>query len=89
MTPEEKKRVQNIKELRQHYKNVFLSSSGKVVLRHMLSRLNAFGDAVEAGDEEARVLRNYAWELIEMLGGLNPVETFDAIVSGLEKTILE
>jgi len=53
-------------ELILHYQEVFSSTSGKIVLAHMLDELCFFFDGIET--QEQRVKSNYAKRLLGHLG---------------------
>jgi hypothetical protein len=79
-----KEEEQQITELRLHYRTCFSSSSGKVVLKHMLQEMMTFNDDIHEDDQEGRVLRNYANRLLERLGCAdNPDSTIDALIGAI------
>jgi len=70
--------------LRQHYRNCFSSSSGKIVLKHMLYECRLFNNDIAVDDHEGRVLRNYANTIIERLGCSDNADiTLEAIITAI------
>ncbi|MFZ2937665.1 MAG: hypothetical protein WA066_03050 [Candidatus Omnitrophota bacterium] len=73
-----------IVELRQHYKNVFSSSSGKIVFHDMLKRSFFFNDDLTPDLTDALGRRNFMAETLEILGVAdNPYMTSSAIAEAL------
>jgi hypothetical protein len=71
-------------ELRRHYRTCFSTSSGKVVLKHMLYEMRLFNDDITADDHDSRVLRNYASTIIERLGCSDDTDaTLEAIITAI------
>ena len=73
-----------ILELRTHYRNVFDSSSGRVVFHDLLVRSNFF-DAISHEDPETLGKRNMMMEVIKILGAYaeNPERVSEAIATAI------
>ena len=74
----------SILELRQHYRVVFSSPSGKLVLTNIMMRCGFFNDDLSHGEPQLIGRHNFIMETLEILGTAdNPQRTAEAIVEAI------
>lgn len=71
-------------ELRQHYRAVFSSPSGRLVLTNMMMRCGFFNDDLSHESPQLIGRHNFIMETLEILGTAdNPQRTANAIVEAI------
>lgn len=81
LNDEERKQIL---EMRQHYRIVFSSPSGRLVLANMMQRCGFFNDDLSYDDPQLIGRHNFIMETLEILGTAdNPQRTMDAMVNAI------